>query len=239
MPRIKLIETLTKGSQRDGRRPGDVARASVQIFIVASVNAFDSFVARRPSNPEFAGMLDDEGRKQTSTAAITIQRPLEQVYAFLRDFGNFPLFMTHLDSVVPLGDGRSRWRLRLFGGRMLEWEVELVEDRPGEVLAWRSVSGAPLDSRGIIRLLPAPGGRGTQVHVDIHYSTPARGWGRLVAKILGVAPGQRSKAELRRLKQLLETGEITRSDASVHRLMHAAQPPGEDFVHDILAGEAA
>jgi hypothetical protein len=61
----------------------------------------------------------------------------------------------------------------------------------------------------------------------------------VVAKLLGLAPGQQAKADLRRLKQVLETGEIVNSDASIHRLMHAAQPPTDEFVERQTTGEAA
>lgn len=243
MARIKLSQELTQemleSRGRYGRRPADVARASVQIFIVAGVNAIDSFAARRTTDAEVAGVLDDEGRSRVGTAVTTIHASIEQTYAFLRDFSNYPLFMNHLDSVVPQGDGRSRWRLRMPGGRIVEWDAELIDERPGELLAWRSVTGAAIDSRGSIRLLPAPGGRGTEVHLDIRYSAPARGFAVLLATVLGMAPGQRAKGDLRRLKQLLETGEIVHSDASIHRLMHAAQPPTDEFVQRHVTGEAA
>ena len=237
MPRIRIIERIRNSPQPE-RRPGDVPRASWQIFIVASVNAIDSFAARRPYESEMAGILDDEGRSRTSTASITILRPIDEVYEFLRNLANFPLFMTQLRSAQAQGNGRFRWRLRLLGGRTLDWDVELVEDRPGELLAWRSVDGAELDSRGVIRLAPAPGGRGTEVHFDVQYSAPGLGLGVLLARMLGMAPGQRTRGDLRRLKQLLEAGELVHSDASIHRLMHAAQPPTDVFVHG-LAGEAA
>lgn len=224
--------------RRNGRRPADVARASVQILIITSVRAIDSFAARRSNDLAVAGILDDEGRSRTAMAATTIFRPIEEVYGFLHDFCNLPRFMTHLDSVVTCGGGRSRWRTRILG-RALEWETEMVEDRPGELLAWRSVPDAALDHRGVIRLSPAPGGRGTEVHIDIRYSARGKGLGVLIATMLGVAPGHRAQGELRRLKQLLEAGEIIHSDASIHRLPHAAVPPSDRFMQHHATGEAA
>src|SRR5690606_11066302 len=230
MPRIKLIPNIPNLQRRNGRRAGDVARASMSIFVVASVNAIDSFAARRSTDAEIAGVIDDEGRHRTATAVTTIGLPIDDVYAFLRDFSNFPRFMTHLDSVAEQGDGRAHWRLRLPGGRTLEWDTELIEERIGELFAWRSVADAQVDNRGVIRLIPAPGGRGTEVHFDIRYTAPTGGFGVLIATLLGMAPGQRVEGDLLRLKQLLETGEIVHSDASIHRLMHAAQPPTDQFV---------
>jgi uncharacterized membrane protein len=225
---------------RTGSRRRQVARGGVVVFIVSSLKELDAYTARRATESEFGavGVLDDEGRTRTATAAITILRPIEQVYAFIRDFYNFPSFMAHLDSVETHGGGRSHWRLRMIGGKTFEWDAEITDDRPGELVAWRSLPGGDLDNRGTIRLWPAPGGRGTEVHADIRYTARAGGLNILFAKLLNIAPGQQAKADLRRLKQLLETGEIVHSDASIHRLMHAAQPPTDEFVQRQSTEEA-
>lgn len=235
-PNLRLRDQLRTRSRR-----GDVARGGVMVFIISSFKELDAFTARRATESEFGavGVLDDEGRERTATAATTILRPLEQVYAFVRDFRNFPSFMAHLDSVETHSDGRSRFSLRMLGGKLLEWEVEIIDDRPGELVAWRSLPGGDLDNRGTIRFLPAPGGRGTQVHADIRYTARAGGLNMLIAKLLNIAPAQQAKADLRRLKQLLEAGELARSDASIHRLMHPAQPPTEEFLQGQMAEEAA
>lgn len=236
MPRSKStsgsITPRLRDILRTRSRRREAARGGVMVFIVSGVKELDAFTARRATEAEFGavGVLDDEGRVRTATAAITILRPIDQVYAFVREFYNFPRFMAHLDSVETHGDGRSRWRLRMIGGKTFEWDAELIDDRPGELVAWRSLPGGDLDNRGTIRFLPAPGGRGTEVHADIRYTARAGGLNVLFAKLLNIAPGQQAQADLRRLKQLLETGEIVHSDASIHRLMHAAQPPTDEFV---------
>lgn len=246
MPRSKYQADVPRPRFRDqlriGARRSDVARGGVMVFIVSGLKELDAFTARRLTESELGavGVLDDEGRIRTATATITIQRPIEQVYGFVRDFYNFPRFMAHLDSVETHGDGRSRWRLRMIIGKTLEWDVEVVDDRPGELVAWRSLPGGDIDNHGTIRFLPAPGGRGTEVHTDIRYIARAGGLNMLLARLLNIAPGQRAKADLRRLKQLLETGEVVHSDASIHRLMHAAQPPTNEFLFgQPLAEEAA
>jgi uncharacterized membrane protein len=234
MARTKFDEANARlrDQMRNRLRREAAGRAGVAVFVVSSVNAIEAFTARRgfDSRPGAVGVLDDEGRVRTATATITIGRPVEEVYAFIRDFGNFPRFMAHLDSVETHGEDRSRWRLRTIVGRLLEWDVELVEDRPAELVAWRSLPGSTVESEGTIRLLRAPGGRGTEVHADIRYVARAGSFGVMIAKLLGLAPGQQAKADLRRLKQVLETGEVVHSDASIHRLMHAAQPPTDEFV---------
>jgi len=64
---------------------------------------------------------------------------------------------------------------------------------------------------------PAPGGRGTEVRVEIAYSAPAGAIGRLVARLLGEHPQQQVDDDLRRLKQLMETGEVLRVAESTDR----------------------
>lgn len=163
--------------------------------------------------------------------AVTVRRPPEDVYAFWRDFTNLPRFMAHLESVEPSGDGRSRWRATAPAGRTLEWEAELVEDRPGELIAWRSLGGQ-VGNSGSVRFTPAPGGRGTEVHVDLEYAPPGGSAAIALARAFGEEPRQQVSDDLRRLKQVLEAGEVMRSegnpDGSLTRRLarqRPAQPP--------------
>ncbi|HVI02035.1 MAG TPA: SRPBCC family protein [Enhygromyxa sp.] len=118
------------------------------VFLISSFKELDAYTARRATESEYggaAGVIDDEGRQRSATAAVTILRPIEQVYAFVRDFYNFPRFMAHLDSVEAHGDGRSHWRLRIVGGKIFEWDAEIIDERPGELVAWRSLPGGDPD----------------------------------------------------------------------------------------------
>ncbi|HYO94976.1 MAG TPA: SRPBCC family protein [Polyangiaceae bacterium] len=155
--------------------------------------------------------------------AITINLPPHQVYAFWHDFQNLPRFMAHLESVEVL-DGRSRWRAKAPVGMTVEWEAEVVEDRPNEMIAWRSLPGTLVPNQGSVRFMPAPGGRGTEVFVELRYEPPGGAVGAAIAKLFGEEPSQQVAGDLRRLKQVLETGEVMHSDASVHRGAHPAQP---------------
>ena len=148
------------------------------------------------------------------TKAVTINRAVDEVYAFWRGFENLPRFMTHLESVEATGERTSRWRARAPAGRTVEWDAETVEDRPGEVIAWRSLPGADVENTGSVRFRSAPGDRGTEVVVELEYAPPAGKLGATVAKLLGEEPSTQLADDLRRLKQVLETGEIARSDAT-------------------------
>ena len=147
-------------------------------------------------------------------AATTVNAPPDVVYAAWRDVERLPTFMDHLESVTSIDDRRSHWVAKAPAGATVEWDAEIVEDVPGERLAWRSIEGAMVPNEGLVRFVPAPGERGTEVHVEVGYSPPLGAVGALVAKLFGEEPNQQVSDDLRRFKQLLETGEIARSDAA-------------------------
>jgi uncharacterized membrane protein len=154
---------------------------------------------------------------------VTVNRPVEEVYAFWRDLENLPAFMDHLESVRVSGD-RSHWRAKAPAGLSVEWDATLVEDRPNERLAWQSDPGADVPNVGTVRFVRAPGDRGTEVHVDLRYDIPGGKLGAAFAKAFGEEPSQQIRSDLRRFKQVMETGEVLHSDASIHRGPHPAQP---------------
>jgi uncharacterized membrane protein len=146
--------------------------------------------------------------------AITINAPAEDLYARWRDFEGLPTFMYHLESVKTTGDGRSHWVAKAPAGATVEWDAEVTEDVPGRRIAWRSIEGASVENSGSVRFEPAPGGHGTEVYVEIEYTPPAGALGALVAKVFGEEPNQQIGDDLRRFKQIVETGEIARSDGA-------------------------
>ncbi|MFI5490359.1 cyclase [Micromonospora echinaurantiaca] len=109
---------------------------------------------------------------------------------------------------------RSRWTAKAPAGRSVEWEAEVVADRPNELIMWRSAEGSKVPNSGSVRFQPATGGRGTEVRVELEFSAPGRRLGALVAKAFGENPQQQVCDDLRRFKQVIETGEIVRSDGS-------------------------
>ncbi|APR78601.1 Hypothetical protein A7982_03948 [Minicystis rosea] len=164
-------------------------------------------------------------RRREVVKAITVNRSPEDVYRFWRDFRNLPSFMARLASVKVLDDRRSRWSVSGPAGRRMEWSVEITEDRPGERIAWRTLRDAgPLGS-GSVYFTRAPGERGTEVRVEM---LPARRGGVIaatLAKLFGKMAANQVASDLHRFKQVMETGEVARSDASVRRGPHPAQPP--------------
>ena len=153
------------------------------------------------------------------------------MYAFWRDLENLPRFMEHVESVRVTGERRSHWEAKAPPGTTVEWDAEIVDDRPGELIAWLSVDAADVDTSGTIRFSRAPGGRGTEVTVELRYAPPGVSSRETVAKLLGEEPETQAYDDLRRFKQVLETGEVVRSEGSpggvslVQQLMQRAARP--------------
>lgn len=190
--------------RHDGRRLGRTVAATVA---VAGIAAVDVYAATRSASSSKEPAVD-------LTAATTVLAPPEEVYAFWRELENLPTFMAHVDRIETTGERTSRWTASAPFGRTVEWEAQIVEERPGELLAWRSLDGADVPNEGSVRFARAPGDRGTEVHVSIRYDLPAGPVGKAVARYFGEDPHQQVDDDLRRFKQVLETGEVVRSDGA-------------------------
>jgi uncharacterized membrane protein len=138
----------------------------------------------------------------------TINKQVEEVYAFWRDLENLPRFMRHLESVTSEGPRRSHWVARAPGGRRVAWDAEIVDERPNELIAWRSLADADVRNAGSVTFEPGRGGRGTTIRVSLSYAPPGGKFAAVIAKLFGEDLGQQIHDDLRRLKQLLEAGEV-------------------------------
>jgi uncharacterized membrane protein len=211
------LATLASAGAKDPSRAG-VAQAAV-----LGVAALDVYCASQLSRNTSLSRSDRALHQQVKESILINGSP-DQVYRFWRDLENLPRFLSHLESVQVTGERRSRWKARLPAGLTIEWNAEIVEDQPNSFLAWRSVENSDIEASGSVRFEPGLGGRGTLIRVELRYSPPGGAMAAKVAKILGADPGSLIKQDLRALKQILETGEIVQSDASIHRGMHPAQP---------------
>ncbi|RJK96117.1 SRPBCC family protein [Vallicoccus soli] len=154
---------------------------------------------------------------------------------------DLPRFMAHLEEVRVTGPRTSRWTATAPFGRTVSWDAETTEDVPGERLSWRSTGGR-VGTRGTVRFVPAPGDRGTEVHVDMTYEVPAGALGRAVARWAGEEPHQQLDDDLRRYKQVVETGEVVRSEGAPggkrarHEFpQHPAQPLSAHELEEVRA----
>ncbi|HLH55061.1 MAG TPA: SRPBCC family protein [Verrucomicrobiae bacterium] len=181
---------------------------------VAGVTALDVFCANELAAG--AGQSVPEAGKTPGAAqvkrSIIVNRSVEDLYKVWRNFEDFPDFMNHVLAVERKDNGRWHWTVKGPGGVRVEWDAEIVEERPNEFIAWRSLPNADVDNRGSVRFERAPGNRGTIIHVELHYRPPAGKAGAVVAKLMGQSPEKQIAVDLVRFKQLMETGEIARTE---------------------------
>ncbi|MES2443915.1 MAG: SRPBCC family protein [Pseudomonadota bacterium] len=139
--------------------------------------------------------------------AVTINKPRAELFAFWRDLGNLATFMENIERIDVIDSKRSHWVVKAPAGKTVEWDSVITEERDGEFIAWASEEGADISHSGRIDFRDA-GARGTVVTSTILYDPPAGMMGKLVAKLFQREPKIQSQRDLRRFKQLMETGEI-------------------------------
>jgi len=156
---------------------------------------------------------------------VSINRSREEIYREWRDFTKFPRFMENVDSVEDLGDGRSRWTIKAPLGSSVELVTRITEDRSGEAIAWKSEPESQIATEGRVELFEVAPGRGTSVRLTMKYDPPAGLPGRAIAKILQREPNVQARRDLRRFKQLMETGEVaTNASPSARKSETPTQP---------------
>lgn len=179
-------------------------RIAIAAGVVAGIAALDVY-----SGIRFTRRSGGQGIEVTK--AITVNRTPQELYTYWRDFSRLPRFMRHLEAVEVTSERTSHWTAAAPAGATVTWDAEITQDDPGRLIAWRSLPGASVDNEGQVRFASAPGNRGSEVRVEMRYSPPAGKAGAIVAKLFGEAPDQQVQDDLRHFKQIMETGEITKS----------------------------
>jgi len=139
--------------------------------------------------------------------SVTINKPISELYRFWRNLENLPRFMSHLESVERVTDTLSRWRAKGPAGSDIEWNAEIINEVPDQVIGWKSIEGSDVVSAGSVNFDPVGGGA-TRVRVRLQYSPPGGKVGAAVARMMGSDPATQIRQDLRRFKHMLETGEV-------------------------------
>ena len=139
---------------------------------------------------------------------MTINRSPEELYEYWRSLENLPRFMAHVRSVQRHGAGRSHWVVAGPRGTVIKFDAQITVDRPNEMIGWQTLPGAAVHHRGYVKFVPAPGGRGTEVHVALEYEPPGGEAGKLLGNLLGGVTEQQIQEQIRNFKRIMEAGEI-------------------------------
>jgi uncharacterized membrane protein len=237
-----LIDVSFVGFELMSGRAKSRGRGRAALAALLGITAVDLFCATRLSSRVTGATTGGGTTKERGKQVITVAGPVEEAYRRWRDFASFPRFMRYVEEVRVADDRRSHWRAAAPWGGSVEWDAEITEDRPNELIAWRSLPGSQVHHTGRVRFRAAPAGRGTVVEVELRYEPPAGGASATVARLLGREPRQLVADDLRRFKQLAETGEVTVSDATMNgngMPQRPGRPAGTDQKRgDTLVGAA-
>ncbi|HWE48379.1 MAG TPA: SRPBCC family protein [Bryobacteraceae bacterium] len=195
------MDLVSLGSALTSRK-NDRLKTAGAFAAVAGVTAVDVLCAQRMSRQHHKSPTMAEAK-----GSIVINHSPEESYRFWRNLESLPQFMQFISRVQVTGDRQSHWVAAFPGGKSVEWDAELTEDVPDRRIAWRSSRGSDVYHFGAVDFEPAPGGRGTVVKVRMNYGGPGTA-AAVFAKLAGKSPEQILHKDLKRFKQLIETGEI-------------------------------
>ena len=169
---------------------------------------------------------EDVARDVHIEKSITVNSTPKELFRFWRAYENLPRFMEDLESVIELDETRSHWVANGPGGKKVEWDAEIYNEKENELIAWRSLPGADITNAGSVHFEDAPG-HGTYVKVVLNYNPPGGKAAALLAKLFRKEPGQLVENNLRRFKQLVETGELPTTEGQSSGRKPHSQAAGE------------
>lgn len=195
------------------------------LFPVATGLIARALTGRGPARRALGGLTRREkrgspmgsvGRGQGTRVeqSVTISRPVLEVYRFWRNFENLPRFMDHLEAVTVIDENRSHWVAKGPAGTRVEWEAVIHNEMDDELIAWRSLPGSEISNTGSVHFTPSVDGANTVVRVVLSYEPPAGKLGVAFAKLLGEEPSKQIADDLRRLKQVMESGDAVTGSRS-------------------------
>jgi uncharacterized membrane protein len=138
--------------------------------------------------------------------SVTVNAPPERVYAFWRNFENLPRIMSHVERVKVISDTRSRWVIKAPVGMKVEWEAEIINEKPNEIIAWRSTDNALVDHAGSVNFERQ--GTSTLVRVSLQYDPPGGQFGHAIASLFNEDAGAQIENDLQEFKKAFEEGRL-------------------------------
>lgn len=151
--------------------------------------------------------------ENTIEASITIQRAVDEVFAFYRDFANLPSFLGDVMAIRQIGLATSQWTIQGPLGIRTTWNIRVTEERPNELIRYETVTSPGLRTYWEIHFAPGPEIGQTQVREVM--KPPLGKLGRVMLSFIGKFPAEEVAANLHRLKQVMETGTVTDTSYSV------------------------
>jgi uncharacterized membrane protein len=192
--------------KRNGWLHAGIGALLLRRGLTAHCDVYEAFGMNTAADPSDTRAALRGSRGLNVLESVTINRPIAELYRFWRNLENLPQFMRHLESVEKVTDTISHWRAEGPAGMSVEWDAEIYNEVPNQLIAWRSLEGSDVVSAGSVNFDAA--GRGTRVTVHLQYSPPGGKVGAAVAKLFGRDAETEIREDLRRFKQVVEAGEV-------------------------------
>ena len=138
--------------------------------------------------------------------SIVVNAPTQRVYEIWRKLENLPRLLSHVDDVEPVGGTRSRWTVKGPAGLPITWDADLINDKPGEIIAWRTIASPLVEHAGSVTFEPV--GEATRVRVSLQYDPPGGRFGHAVASLVSADAGRQIAQDLANFKRALEEGRL-------------------------------
>jgi uncharacterized membrane protein len=184
-----------------------MAAAATPLVYRGVTGRWPEFLSRHLPADDPRAVLSGDGGMHV-LESVQVARPISEVYQFWRRLENLPRFMAHLDSVTDEGRGRSHWIARGPAGVRVEWDAEVINEVEDQVIGWESLPGSDVVTAGSVNFDRALGGEATRVTLHMRFEPPAGRAGEAIAVAFGRQPAQDVREDLRRFKQLIESGGI-------------------------------
>ena len=156
---------------------------------------------------------------------VTVNCSPDVAYKFCKDLHQAARMLS--DSQQLTSDaGHWNWTWQGPAGMKMSCQVELVEDRPNTLLAWKSLANSPLQTIAEMHFHGTPGNQTTEVHLRLEIMPPGGLIGKTAGTLVKPMISSQIREHLCRLKGILESSESTASGRSPEEEVasSAAQP---------------
>lgn len=208
-------------------------RSAVGIGLGAAAAVAGAFILSRSSKrdaiptdaPHWTLDKKDGGNQPVIGKTLLIGAPRQQLFEAWQKVERFPDFMENVVSVEKLDTDRSRWEIKAPAGKSVTLVNRITETVTGQSISWQSEDESDVANKGKVSFTDAPGDRGTLVSLVMSYDPPGGTAGRLIAKLFQREPAVQARRDLRRFKQLIETGEVTTNASPSDRSSESPTQP--------------
>ena len=152
-----------------------------------------------------------ETMDEAARASITVGRGADELHELWLRPTTQTRIWAHFADVAPVDAQTTEWVAHGPAGGEYRWRTQMRDTGPDEI-RWSTLDGADVANAGRLALRPAPGDRGTELHLDVRFDPPGGIVGQAVGKLFHIVPHEIVRKALYQFRALALTGEIPSTD---------------------------